>query len=226
MAVAYVGIGTASGSANSSAETVTPSIPSGSNGDVLVAVCVHNGTGRVPSASGWTAFTGSRISYLVRVADGSEGSTVTITFALSFNTGQAVVLRFSGADASTASQGTETFTSAYTSTIDLPTVTAASGGALVWAAFPGQNEGPNLVSACSRGNATERYDGDPNTYCWPLAVWTEENTASGSTGTSTMTCTAINEKYSNVLILPASGGGSSFAPYLHQPQTWQFVGRK
>lgn len=204
MAVSYVGIGTGSGTTSISETTVAPSIPSGSNGDVLVAVCTHNGTIRTPSAPGWTAFTNATVSYLVRTADGTEGSSVTITFALTYNYGHAVVLRFSGADASTAADTTEVSTAGYSTVIDLPTVTAVSGGALVWAALPGANTTSNVLSACSRANATERYDSAPNTFCGCLGVYTEENTSSGSTGSSTMTVTATNNKVSNVLILPAS----------------------
>jgi hypothetical protein len=204
MAVSYVGIGTGSGTTSSSETTVAPSIPSGSNGDVLVAVCVHNGGTRTPSASGWTAFTNAKISYLIRTADGTEGSTVTITFASTYANGHAVVLRFAGADASTASDATEVETSAWSTSIDLPTVTAVSGGGLVWAAQPGNLTTSNVLSACSRANATERYDSTPNSYCFTLGVYTEENTSSGSTGTSTMTVSGTNWKYGNVLILPAS----------------------
>jgi hypothetical protein len=225
MAVAWVGIGTADGVADTDDVSLSPSIPSGSNGDLLVCVVTHLEASRYPSASGWTDLIGDNFSLLYRIADGSEGANLSVTMALTYNRAQAVILRFSGATTTGIDKGTQYQETAWTNTGTLPTITALAGGACIYVG--GGMQYDNRASACSRTGATERYDAvaGAGRVLW---VFTEENTSAGTISSATITyADYANGIYLQSFVIPAAaGGGGSFSPYLHQPQAWQFVGRK
>jgi hypothetical protein len=202
MAVAFVSVGTASGVTGTTDTDVAPSIPSGSTGDLLVAAIQHNGATRYGTASGWDRLTNGNFTFLYRIADGSEGSSVTIAMQTTFSYASSVVLRFSGATVSGIAIGTETVTSTWNSTVDLPTVTASAGGGLIWA---GLVSDARNTSSCSRAGATERYDARVDANSWSQWVWTEDDTAAGSVSGATLTLgAAINAKYGSALVIPAA----------------------
>jgi hypothetical protein len=214
MAAAYSAIGTADYAADDSDTTLSPSIPTGSAGDLLVAVVTHN-TNRTPSATGWTAYTSTNLSFLARQADGSEGSTVGITLASGYSYAVAVVLRFTGATATGVSAGTQQGNNTWNSTVDLPSVTAESAGAIVWVGSMTEVSANIRSSSSSRSNATERYDALASTGRFVLWIWTEDDTSSGSTGAQTLTlATATNAKIGNALIIPAAAASGAAKPVL------------
>jgi hypothetical protein len=210
MAVAFVSVGTGSGVTGTSDTDIAPSIPSGSNGDLLVAVCVRGG-----SASGWAQLSNGSFYCLYRIADGTEGSSVTIDVGATFRFSAGVVLRFSGAATDGISLGTATETAAWSTTVNLPTVTALAGGAIVWMGVRGATTDSRNTSSCSRAGATERYDAQIDSNSWPLWVWTEHDTSAGSVSGATLTLSsAVNTKWGNALVIPAAASASVVGPLL------------
>lgn len=112
----------------------TVNIPSGSAGDMLIIIICALATMGTCSATGWTALgedlnSGqAHINYLWRYADGSEGTSVTVTSTGTTRTCNLIVHRFSGAKNQAPEKGTAvTFTSSGTTAANPPSLTPSWG---------------------------------------------------------------------------------------------------
>lgn len=160
--------GTAS-STSSLSGTVT--LPTGIQiGDYLViAAQLFSVTASVCSATGWTAAHNSNdVSVLWRIADGTEGATVTINWTAGANRQNFFAYRITGADNSQAPAVVSNALATNTS-IPAPSLTPSWGSAdTLWMTFAAQS-GANTVSAypltgnqvqvINSGNTNCRMDG-------------------------------------------------------------------
>jgi hypothetical protein len=221
MAVAYE---TKSNGTQDGGSSTTITIPSGTaSGDLLLMFCCHWYGSNDPSApSGWTelhdAFYNQRHTILYKIAGSSESS-FTYTYAVAASYFGWAVLRFSGVDGTTPIDVSSMGAGSYATTHDAPAITTTASDCMIVRGFLG-----NPGFATPPSGYTERHDIDYGLYI----ATRDTNPASGLLAAVTFTHDIWNCQGFSVALKPASGGGGggSFAPYLQQPQTWQFVGRK
>jgi hypothetical protein len=216
----------ASSSVGTAESTASPSIaiPAWDVGD-LVVLTIHTFIRTVSTApTGWTALnspvSGGSVNtyvYWKILASGEPSSTVSFTLSASNPNSRIALIRVTGHNATPINQSTSgsstspIATSSVTTTVDdcLILRILASDDAPAWTATSGDT-GTEIYTS---GNLSR------------LAAWKSSKATAGATGTATYTSNYTSHFWV-IAIAPTAGGGSSFAPYLHQPQTWQFVGRK
>jgi hypothetical protein len=199
-----------------------------SAGDLAFAL-VHTYTRTVSTPpSGWTALnspqnSGSVNTYLYykQLVSGDIGATADWTLNANPSLGRVVLVQVTGHDTTTPINASVGQSDATANSHTSPAVTTTTGDCLVlrlmaidegmtWTASSGDT-GTNVVT----GSTSPSY-----------SIWKSSKATAGSTGSATYSTNNFSLQLFTVAVAPSAGGGSSFAPYLHQPQTWQFVGRK
>lgn len=222
MAVAFGSISTN----NTGASDLVVNTPSGTAaGDYLIGYKVIDNTGDTFTMTGFTQISGSpitqtadnqQISVWVRLADGSEGSSFTISSA---NSGPGGIIRMTGVDGTTqldatpvASSNSSLNGSPWTVTITgITTVTANCG--LVIIAGDDVNASADVTHSTPSGftSQADQNDGFKN-----IVVFTGTAGAAGATGNFTFTGTSAGNSagWGGFLLAlrAASGGGSSDDP--------------
>lgn len=212
MAIAHVATST---STSDGVASITPTIPSGSVGDVIVAV-IHTrrsaGVVTITPPGAYTQVTGGlvnrgtiRTGIYTRVATGSDDG----TWSFSNTCGSvAVVSRYSGVDTTTPVDVSAGTTNGNGSTITLPTRTTVTNGAWLIGAAGFNGAGATLAPP---GSMTERGDADGAFASNDLeANLADENIpTAGATGTRAFTA-GFGDDYTGIdfALRPAAAAGA------------------
>jgi hypothetical protein len=172
--------------------TNSPTTPSGSVGDLLVACVINENNNGQTASSGWTRPVYAANSYgnislgvYYRVADGSGDDTLTVTFSGTPAVGsQGVVLRISGHDGTTPFDTSAATPNNSVNPVQVPSVTTSESGALVLvflgSAASDLDTGPS-------GGYTLEVQSEPSANT--LLGWSREVGAAGSYGGENVTLT-------------------------------------
>lgn len=200
--------------------------PTGTASGDLLLLWVGAGANRTIAStpSGWTAITSSfdgsaqRMYAYYMVADGTDGPW-TISLSLGYNRSVSICARISGADTS-AVVSSSAASGSWTTILGKGLTTTANDSIIFYGAFANDT----IAKPTDTTLLSQIAPGAPN-YGQTVAyksVATAGAVADNNFGTAINLWAEVS-----VAFTPASGGGgSSFYPFLHQPQTWQFVGRK
>jgi hypothetical protein len=203
-------------------------IPAGwSAGDLCIAFVRCGGRTITARPTGWANVNEARGAgeniYVewMKLASGDLGATQTWTLSNTADN-QVTFFRITGQHATTPIDvTTATSEGSSSATHTSPSVTTTANDCLILRCW---SNGSQLLTASSGDTGTKYYEqtSDPG-----ATLFTSSLATAGATGTAVYN-TIANRQLNTVTvgIAPTSGGGSSFAPYLHQPQTWQFVGIK
>jgi hypothetical protein len=223
----------ADGSAVQSTNPISHTIPAGwSAGDLALAVICSGSRSVSTPPSGWT-LEGSNTSVssarLFVYSRTLESGDLGASFSWSFSggspyNGRVIYLRITGHSTTdpTDTSNTGFDASGVTSHPSPVLTTTVADTLLVRSAV---NNASAALSASSGDTGTKQYE---QTSDQAVSIWTFARAGTGAESAAATYSTSANKTLSwvSVAIAPSAGGGSSFAPYLHQPQTWQFVGRK
>ena len=186
--ITRVGVGSVFAS-NSASNCVMP-IPSGSNGDYLVAIMIHQHSNREPTTpSGWTLIgngvgfgTGfPTVAVFGRVRDGSEGANLTVNTAA----GNGYLVGFVAAYSGVSGDGNEATVDVFGQTSRAtPSLTATAGSCIlhIWATGGSTYTLPNPSDLIASG-----YSPDGT---WFLGAENLLSTSAGATATRTATAAA------------------------------------
>lgn len=212
MAVAYQSIGTAGGVTGTSDTDIVLGKPTGTTtGDLLVAVIANSG--KTISCSGWTLATPATDfnAVLYKEAGGSEPANYTFAIGATFSYACGVILRFTGHDVSSGlTVGTQAETAAWSTALDLPSVTVSdSGSGMVLCGTKNSATYTGTIASLSRASAVERYETDIDGNSYNPLVATEDDVAAGSiSGESITLSAAVNLKYGQIVVIaPAAAAG-------------------
>lgn len=197
-------VSTASGVANA---VITKSdLGTITNGDLLLAFCCANNTTPTWSSSGWTNFaqdTSVASAFLYRIADGTEGSTITFTRSNATGASEVTVVRISNPNGTTPLD-VAGFVGGSGSVI-LPSITVTQSDALLFQ-FASRLVSLSGQSWTPPGTATERFDQDAPTNTLRVAGG-DESVQSGATGTRTWTQSGTGAVRGGIIAITAPTTG-------------------
>jgi hypothetical protein len=215
---AWQSIGTAN---HGSGTSVSVSLPASvAAGDLLVMV-IQTSAGAAPTVNavtGWThlitkqtSVTGFAFDVFYRVADGTEGSTVTVTTTAAANF-QVIVARVTGADTVTPINASASGSVAAGSTAATPSITTTAANCLIVSiASP-----VSTATSTAPTGMTKRWQ-DNNGAVGNEISWADVvQAAAGATGTQTWTIGATTSFATAVVTIAVAPGAGT--------PTWQIIG--
>lgn len=227
MAITLRGATTASTGSSTSTASYTIAKPSGVvNGDALLIYVVIRGTNAASTPAGFSAVTATTFSstecqLFYRVADGTEGSTFTLSWT-GANPSAAVCLAYAGVSGSIFDPAAPSASGAAGTTNGIPTAssitTTVNGDTLVWFAVtktsasggtPGTISPPAGFSTEAAQISTTVASAAPN-----VAAYAADMTqpAAGATGTLAGTNTSGTDRADALVIALLAGAPASTAP--------------